>query len=61
MELNAPPPESTPLWELIQFTRALAVIRGDTDHPVMDHLDDIEENLHVLEHLYQTSVDFPCA
>ena len=59
MEIKAPPPESTPLWEVIQFTRALHLVtnQGTADHPIHAQLNDLEENLHVLEFLYQNSDD----
>ena len=59
MEIQAPPPESTPMWEMIQFTRALALVtREAADHPIHGQLNDLEESLHVLEHLYRNSDDF---
>ena len=47
------------MWEMIQFTRALALVTKEaSDHPIHTQLNDLEENLHVLEFLYQNSADF---
>ena len=46
------------MWEMIQFTRALALVRKEpADHPIHDQLNDLEEDLHVLEFLYRNSDD----
>ena len=57
-DLTPPNPETTPLFEMIMFTRAVAFINGDTEHPIQGHLDSLEETLHVLENSFQSNAYF---
>lgn len=50
--------ESTPFAKCIEFTRAVAVINGDHDHPIQDHLDQCERTISHLESCFQSPAYF---
>jgi len=53
MKPTLPDYERTSMWDVIQFTRAVAALNGDTDHPIQDHLNTLEHFLFRLELLYE--------
>ena len=50
--------EVTPYTEVIQYARAVAVINGDYDHPIQDHLDTLERTIALFESSYRSSAYF---
>jgi hypothetical protein len=50
--------ESTPYTEVIQFARAVAVVNGDYDHPIQEHLDTLERQIASFESSYRSAAYF---
>lgn len=50
--------ELTPYVEVIQYARAIAVVNGDYDHPIQEHLDTLERHIASLESSYRSAAYF---